>query len=74
MGKKLKTLALGAALAIGVSGTALAQAYAPNNPVSARRPVHRPARHKAAQLPVRSAQSSAALLAPRPAPCPVQQT
>src|SRR3954447_13713599 len=31
---KLKTLALGTALAIGVSGVAVAQAYAPNNPVS----------------------------------------
>jgi len=31
---KLKTLALGTALALGVSGAAFAQAYAPNNPVS----------------------------------------
>jgi hypothetical protein len=34
MGNKLTTLALGTALAIGLSGAALAQAYAPNNPVS----------------------------------------
>src|SRR5215212_11680145 len=34
MGNKLKTLALSTALAIGVSGVAFAQAYAPNNPVS----------------------------------------
>src|SRR5215210_6330569 len=34
MGNKLKTLALGTVLALGVSGVAFAQAYAPNNPVS----------------------------------------
>jgi len=34
MGNKLKTLALGTVLAIGVSGVAFAQGYAPNNPVS----------------------------------------
>ena len=34
MSNKFKTLALGTALAIGVSGAAVAQAYAPNNPVS----------------------------------------
>src|SRR3982751_5639030 len=34
MGNKLKTLALGTVLAIGVSGVAFAQTYAPNNPVS----------------------------------------
>src|SRR3954449_4340178 len=34
MGNKLKTLALSTVLAIGVSGVAFAQAYAPNNPVS----------------------------------------
>src|SRR3954451_15375693 len=34
MGNKLKTLAFGAVLAIGMSGVAFAQAYAPNNPVS----------------------------------------
>ena len=34
MSNKLKTLALGTALAIGVSGGALGQGYAPNKPVS----------------------------------------
>ena len=34
MGNKLKTLTLGTALTIGMSGAAFAQAYAPNNPVS----------------------------------------
>src|SRR5581483_5515775 len=34
MGYSLRMLALGAALAIGVSGAALAQNYSPNNPVS----------------------------------------
>jgi hypothetical protein len=34
MSNKLKILALGTALAIGVSGAAFAQSYAPNNPVS----------------------------------------
>jgi hypothetical protein len=34
MGNNLKTLVLSTALAIGVSGMAFAQTYAPNNPVS----------------------------------------
>ncbi|MGE3782620.1 MAG: hypothetical protein AB7H71_07755 [Alphaproteobacteria bacterium] len=34
MSNKLKTLGLSATLAIGIAGTAFAQAYAPNNPVS----------------------------------------
>ena len=34
MSSKLKTLALGTVLTIGVSGAAFAQGYAPNNPVS----------------------------------------
>jgi hypothetical protein len=34
MGNKLKTLTLSTVLAVGVSGVAFAQAYAPNNPIS----------------------------------------
>ena len=74
MNNKLKTLALGAALAIGVSGAAFAQSCPPGYYFSAGACYAGAAPGAYAPNNPLSAQSSAARSAPRAARCPERRT